>query len=122
LVLIVMMAALGNLAAGVAHGVNTPLGICITMVSLNIERLKDLNQQVSQGVMTRTSLDTYMKETAEGQALVEGNLHRAAELIQRFKKVAVEQTADTFDNIVYRDNGNGMTAQGLEKMYAVRAV
>ncbi len=97
------MAALGNLVSGVAHEVNTPLGICITMVSLHQERLQTLLQQKTAGTMTRKSLDDYIEATTQSQTLVENSLHRAAELIQSFKKVAVEQTADSFDEIVFHD-------------------
>ena len=88
------MASLGNLVAGVAHEVNTPLGICITMVSLHIEKLNQLTTQLSAGSLSRQLLQSYVEQTAESQALVDSNLHRAAQLIQSFKKVAVEQSAD----------------------------
>ncbi|MFT4928062.1 MAG: ligand-binding sensor domain-containing protein/signal transduction histidine kinase [Phenylobacterium sp.] len=97
------MNALGNLVAGVAHEVNTPLGICITMVSLHLERLSELRQHLTNGTVSRKSLETYVQSSEESQALVEGNLHRAAELISSFKQVAVEQTADNIDNIVFHD-------------------
>ena len=97
------MAALGNLVSGVAHEVNTPLGICITMVTLHLEKLRVLDQQVKKGKMTRKLLDSYMLESQQSQSLVENNLYRAAELVQSFKKVAVEQTADRLDEIVFHD-------------------
>ena len=53
--------------------------------------------------MTRKLMDNYVQETGESQALVESNLHRAADLINSFKKVAVEQTSDSLDEIVFHD-------------------
>ena len=85
------MAALGNMVAGVAHEVNTPLGICITMVSLHLEKLQGFAEQIDQGKVTRKLMDNYLADTKQSQTLVQGNLHKAATLVDDFKKVAVEQ-------------------------------
>jgi signal transduction histidine kinase len=97
------MASLGNLVAGVAHEVNTPLGICITVVSLNLEKLRELKQQAEDGTMTRKSLQQYFAVAEESQMLAEANLHRASQLVQNFKKVAVDQNSDTFEDLVFHD-------------------
>lgn len=85
------MASLGNMVAGVAHEINTPLGICITMVSLQLDKLRAFADKIEQGKMTRKSMDTYLAETKESQTLVTTSLQRAASLVDDFKKVAVEQ-------------------------------
>ncbi|MFT4928653.1 MAG: two-component system sensor histidine kinase ChiS [Phenylobacterium sp.] len=97
------MAALGNLVAGVAHEVNTPLGICITMVSLHLDKLQQTQQELAAGTLTRKLMINYFEQTQESQALVQGNLHRAADLVSSFKKVSVEQTADVFEQLVFHD-------------------
>ena len=97
------MAALGNLVAGVAHEVNTPLGICITMVSMQIEQLKTLNKNMGAGSMTRKSLVEYIENTEQSQTLVDSNLQKAAQLVQSFKKVAVGQTEDNVNEMVFHD-------------------
>lgn len=98
------MATLGHLVAGVAHEVNTPLGICITMVSLNIERLNTFAGLLTSGKVTRKAMDNYLTETQESDAMVERNLHKAATLIQEFKKVAVTQSDHNQAEIVFHEH------------------
>jgi len=86
------MAALGNLVADVAHEINTPVGIGVTAASQLDELTKEMQQLYKKGCMKRSDLENDFNAANQGHALVLKNLVRAADLIKRFKQVAVVQT------------------------------
>jgi two-component system, NtrC family, sensor kinase len=90
------MASLGGLVAGVAHEVNTPLGIGVTAASFLELQSKKFNALLVDNQLKRSDLDNYVKDVNESALLISANLQRAAELIQSFKRVAVDQNNKSF--------------------------
>ncbi|MFE8699836.1 sensor histidine kinase [Cytobacillus sp. FJAT-54145] len=86
--------SLAGLVTGVAHEINTPLGISLTGTSHLSEKVKDIKQLYSENQMKRKDLDTFLQQAEESTILIEKNLHRASKLIKSFKQVSVDQSFD----------------------------
>jgi len=88
------MAALGNLVAGVAHEMNTPIGIAVQATSGTIDRTKDIAKQLKKENITKKILVDYLNYVFESSNLAYSNLKRTAELIRSFKLVSVDQSTE----------------------------
>jgi len=89
------MAALGSLVAGVAHEINTPLGIGVTASSTLAEKTAEFSQIYHSGAMKRSQLTKFLQTAEQSSSIILSNLNRAAELIQSFKQVAVDQCSES---------------------------
>jgi signal transduction histidine kinase len=85
------LAALGNLVAGMAHELNTPIGVSLTAASFLESKAKELGRVIAAGELTRHGLDDFLSEILQAAGLLGTNLSRSAEQIRFFKQVAVEQ-------------------------------
>jgi len=88
------LASLGGLVAGVAHEINTPVGITLTSASVLMEATDRLSKSMADGGMKKSEIVAYITTAAEGTRLIMKNAERAAHLIQSFKQVAADQTSE----------------------------
>ncbi|MHC4883486.1 MAG: ATP-binding protein [Planctomycetota bacterium] len=88
------MSSLGGLVAGVAHEINTPVGIGVTAASHLKEKSEAIREALVDGSMTKSQLQRYLDRVCEGTEMILSNLTRAAELVQSFKQVAVDQSSE----------------------------
>ncbi|GAK57341.1 multi-sensor signal transduction histidine kinase [Candidatus Vecturithrix granuli] len=87
------MAALGGLVAGIAHEINTPVGVSITAASHLEQQTKEINTHYHNNTMRRSELEHYLDVAEQASRILLINLQLAADQIQIFKQVAVDQTS-----------------------------
>ena len=101
------LAALGGLVAGIAHEINTPLGVGLTAAShldteaRRFEALLEKTPELSADQWAR-----FTSASRNSSQMILRNLRRASELVRSFKQVAVDQSSEqlrTFDLASYMD-------------------
>ncbi len=88
------LAALGGLVAGVAHEINTPLGVGVTAASHLQAEAQALSKRLGEGQLGRAELVRFIDQALQGADLVLRNLDRASQLVRSFKQVAVDQSSE----------------------------
>lgn len=86
------MAALGGLVAGVAHEINTPVGIGVTEASFLKEQVGKFYELYKKGTLKKSDFEKYLNNLSGSSTSILSNLERAAELITSFKQVAADQS------------------------------
>ncbi|WP_090672900.1 ATP-binding protein [Paenibacillus tianmuensis] len=86
------LASLGGMVAGVAHEINSPIGIGVTASSHLAARSRELLDKYGHGQLGRKELETYFAECEETASILLSNLQRTEKLIASFKQVAADRT------------------------------
>ena len=88
------LASLGGMVAGVAHEINTPVGMALTGITHNQESLDKITFVYNDEGLSEEDFSEYLEDTKEINDAIHVNLTKAAELVKSFKQVAVDQTSD----------------------------
>ncbi|WP_279478958.1 HAMP domain-containing sensor histidine kinase [Aureimonas sp. SK2] len=87
------LASLGQLVAGVAHEINTPLGVALTTATTMAGDVRRFEAATADGRVTREAFSAFVARMAEGARLTTSNVERAAGLVHSFKQVAADQAS-----------------------------
>lgn len=88
------MASLGTLTAGVAHEINTPLGIIVTSISLMREKTNEIKQNFESGSLKKSTMSAYFGSIEKSSDMSTKALDRVITLLNNFKQVAADQVVE----------------------------
>ncbi len=89
------MASLGGLVAGVAHEINTPVGVGITASSYLEDMVVEYEKLINSSEIDRNKFKRLIGKTIKASNIIHNNLKQAAEIISSFKQVAVDQSNES---------------------------
>jgi PAS domain S-box-containing protein len=101
------MAALGNLVAGIAHEINTPVGVGLVASSTLLRKSEEIIKALNSNTLTKEKLSKFLKSNLIASELIYNNLERTGELVKSFKQVSVDQSSEkkrTFNIRSYIDD------------------
>jgi signal transduction histidine kinase len=88
------LAALGGLVAGVAHEINTPVGISVTAASSLAQETAQMADKYKQNKISRAEFKDYLNTANQSAKLILANMERTATMVQSFKQVSIDQSTE----------------------------
>jgi len=101
------MAALGSMMSGIAHEINTPVGVSVTAITFLLEKTKLIVDDFNNNKLKKSSLDNYMNIVLDSTNVIYTNLYKASNLIKSFKRVSVDvsnEQKSAFNVLEYLNN------------------
>ncbi|MCF2860035.1 tetratricopeptide repeat-containing sensor histidine kinase [Pseudoalteromonas sp. SMS1] len=112
------MSAMTTLVSGMAHQLNTPLGLVVTSASCLEAKLKEIHERLSNQKLSAKQLQCFLADASEMLAMTANNSGKAADLIARFKMIAASldtSEASEFEVLEYLKKRGELIAQSLDE-------
>lgn len=89
------ISSLNAVVKGIAHEVNTPLGICITLTS-NLQMQTELiSDKLRKGVLSKSEIVYYLETLDENTMVLESSLNKISSLVKKFKETSVSSSSSS---------------------------
>lgn len=82
------MSAMTTLVAGMAHQLNTPIGVGVTTISVIEDKVEQFSQNIKQGGITRGALNQLLEDVSEATRLALSTMNKTANLVAQFKLIS----------------------------------
>lgn len=86
------MLTMSTMVAGIAHEINTPVGISVTASSHMEDNIKRLKKCYEKGAISHQDMESFFSIGLEASQILNTNLQRSSDLISSFKMVVVDQS------------------------------
>jgi len=97
------LSSLATIVTGIAHEINTPLGVSHTTVTYMKELILTMKHDFDGDSMRKDRFEIFLKNLHESIDVVEENNRRSVELIKNFKEIAVDQTSGNYRQYNMKD-------------------
>jgi len=93
------LASLSQLVTGIAHEINTPVGIALTTITSLGDYSRDIKDKLSQNLVKRSEIDKFLDYCTNADELLQTSLNRCSKLIQDFKSISSDQVGSELSTI-----------------------
>lgn len=88
------LASLGSTVAGIAHEINTPVGIGLTGITHLLEKHNKVKKLYEEEDLSQEEFEDFLSDFHETSTLILANLTRTANLIKNFKQISYDQVSE----------------------------
>lgn len=85
------MASLTTLVSGIAHEMNTPLGITLTQLTYQFDISREIYNEFKNNSLKKSHLENFLEQSVKSESVLINAIKRAIKMVNRFKEVAIQK-------------------------------